>query len=144
MEARGGGGYALPLPFDAREAFGKVRAPVRVTIREHSFRTTTMRYGTVDYIGLNRQVRDAAGIGDGESLTVEMELDSEPRDVDVPVALSRALEQNHAAKAAFAGLSYTHKKEYARWISEAKREETRKRRVAKAVVMLRDGVRTPG
>ena len=56
-EARGGG-HVVALPFDAKEVFGRVRAPVRVTINGHVFRTTTMRYGGVDYIGLNREVRD--------------------------------------------------------------------------------------
>ena len=62
LETRGGGGHVLELPFDAKAAFGRVRAPVRVTVKGHTFRTTTMRYGGVDYIGLNREVRTAAGV----------------------------------------------------------------------------------
>ncbi|MET0206354.1 MAG: YdeI/OmpD-associated family protein [Thermoleophilaceae bacterium] len=63
--------------------------------------------------------------------------------MDIPPALAAALEEDGEAKAAFEGLSYTHRREYAEWISEAKREETRVRRVAKAVEMLRDGERSP-
>jgi hypothetical protein len=144
LETRGGGGHVVVLPFETRELFGQVRAPVRVTIRGHSFRTTTMRYGGVDYIGLNREVREAAGVVAGDAVAVAVELDTEPREVELPEDLARALGHDPAARAVIDGLSYTHRKEYARWVTEAKREETRKRRVANAVVMLREGVRTPG
>ena len=142
--ARGDGGHVVALPFDAREAFGKVRAPVRVTIGGHTFRTTAMRYAGVDYIGLNQEVREAAGVAAGDPLTVELDLDRDPREVTVPQELAVALAKGVAAKSVFDGLSYTHRKEYARWIADAKREETRTRRLAKAVEMLRAGVRTPG
>ena len=141
---RRGRGCVVALPFDAREKLGAVRVPVRITISAHTFRTTTMRYAGVDYIGLNREVRDAAGVNAGDTLTVELEHDTETREVDVPSELAEALEKNAAAEAAFEKLSYTHRKEYARWIAEAKREETRRRRLAKAVEMLRAGIRTPG
>jgi Bacteriocin-protection, YdeI or OmpD-Associated/Domain of unknown function (DUF1905) len=143
LEPRGRG-HVVALRFDVREAFGVVRAPVRVTIGGHTFRTTTMRYGGSDYIGLNREVRQAARVGAGDRLAVEMERDEEPREVDVPPALARMLAKDRAAKQAFGALSYTHRKEYARWIAEAKREETRERRLAKAIEMLRAGVSTPG
>ena len=142
VEGRGSG-HLVALPFDAREAYGRVRAPVTVTVRGHAFRTTTMRYGGVDYVGLNREVREAAGIAAGEMTTFEVVLDTGPREVEVPVELELALEADSAARAAFDKLSYTHRKEYARWIAEAKRNETRARRVARAVEMLRAGVQTP-
>ena len=68
-----------------------------------------------------------------------MELDAAPREVDVPEALATALAGDRAAAAAFEGLAFTHRKDYARWIDEAKREETRERRVAQALQMLREG-----
>jgi hypothetical protein len=143
VEARGRG-HVVALPFDARDTFGRVRAPVRVTLRGHTFRTTTMRYGESDYIGLNRAVRDAAGVSAGDEVSIHIELDLEKREVDVPPELASALDYDAAAKRAFDGLSYTHRKEYARWIAEAKREDTRARRFVQAVEMLRTGVRTPG
>ena len=143
VESRGSG-RVVALPFDARDAFGRVRAPVRVTVRGHTFRTTAMRYGEIDYIGLNRGVRDAAGVRAGDEVSIDIELDLEKREVDVPPELASALDHDAAAKRAFDGLSYTHRKEYARWIAEAKREDTRVRRLAQAVEMLRTGVRTPG
>ena len=72
-----------------------------------------------------------------------MELDDAPREVEVPAALAEALATAPDARDAFDALSMTHRKEYARWIAEAKRDETRRTRVEKAVAMLREGGRTP-
>jgi hypothetical protein len=136
-------GFVVQLPFDPKEAFGRVRAPVVVTVNDHSFRTTTMRYGDVDMIGLNREVRDATGLTAGDRTIFELAADTQPREVEVPEALASALHDDAAAREAFDALSYTHRREYARWIDEARREETRQRRVARAVELLRAGVRTP-
>jgi Bacteriocin-protection, YdeI or OmpD-Associated/Domain of unknown function (DUF1905) len=134
-------GFVVRLPFDPNDAFGRVRAPVVVTVNGHSFRTTTMRYGGVDLIGLNREVRDAAGLGAGDRAAFELAADTQPREVELPEAL--ALHDDVVARDAFNTLSYTRRREYARWIAEAKREDTRERRVARAVELLRAGVRTP-
>jgi bifunctional DNA-binding transcriptional regulator/antitoxin component of YhaV-PrlF toxin-antitoxin module len=138
-----GSGRVVVLPFDAKEAFGKIRAPVRVTVNGHTLRTTTMRYGGVDYIGFNSEVREAAGIAAGDVIEVTVEVDDDPRVVEVPPELAEALAGSAVAQAAFDGLSFTHRKEYARWIADAKRDETRERRVERAVEMLGNGVRTP-
>jgi Bacteriocin-protection, YdeI or OmpD-Associated/Domain of unknown function (DUF1905) len=137
------GGTTVALPFDAGEAFGRVRAPVRATVNGHTFRTTTMRYGGVDLIGLNRNVRAAAGVDSGDTITVVLEPDEEPREVAVPRELSEALDADPALRSFFDGLSFTHRNEYARWIEGAKRAETRERRLARALELLRAGVRHP-
>jgi uncharacterized protein YdeI (YjbR/CyaY-like superfamily) len=72
-----------------------------------------------------------------------LELDDEPRTVEVPEELQAALAADDAARAAFDGLSYTHRREYVEWVTGAKREETRRARLERAVGMLRDGVRHP-
>jgi uncharacterized protein YdeI (YjbR/CyaY-like superfamily) len=84
-------------------------------------------------------VRDAAGVQAGDTVEVELELDTAPREVETPAALADALALDPQARSAYEGLAYTHRKEYARWIAEAKREETRRGRVAKALEMLREG-----
>jgi uncharacterized protein YdeI (YjbR/CyaY-like superfamily) len=71
------------------------------------------------------------------TVQVELELDGASREVEVPAALAVALEGDANARAAFEALAYTHRKEYAVWVQEAKREETRERRVAQALEMLR-------
>jgi uncharacterized protein YdeI (YjbR/CyaY-like superfamily) len=75
----------------------------------------------------------------GDEVEVTIELDTAPRDVEVPEALAAALAADSQAKAAFDGMAFTHRKEYARWVAEAKREETRQRRVQQALDMLRAG-----
>ena len=133
----------VEVPFDVKERFGRARAPVRGTVDGAAFRTTVAVYGGRYYLGFNKEVRERAGIAIGDKVEVSLELDDEERTVEVPPALASALNANPPAKAAFEGLSYTHRREYANWIAEARREETRERRAKKAVAMLRDGVRHP-
>jgi uncharacterized protein YdeI (YjbR/CyaY-like superfamily) len=90
-------------------------------------------------VGLNRQVREGAGVGAGDRVDVELELDTEPRQVEVPQLLADALDADPRTQEKFDALAYTHRKEYARWISEARRPETARRRVERALQMLREG-----
>lgn len=90
-------------------------------------------------LGLNRAVRQEAGVEAGDTVDVTLELDTAPRALEVPDELAKALADDSAAQRVFDRLAYTHRKEYARWIAEAKREETRQRRVAQALEMLRQG-----
>ena len=122
---------------------GAKRFPVRATVNGYSWRTTVARMRGEFLVGLNRAVRDAAGVQAGDRVEVTVELDTEPREVDVPEALATALAGDPKATAAFEALAYTHRKEYARWIDEAKRDETRQRRVAQAMQMLREGRTRP-
>ena len=136
-----GGRIALRLPFDPKEAFGKARAPVRVTINEHPpFPTTVMVYAGVPWIGLRKGQIAEMGLAADEPVQVRVELDDAPREVDVPAELAAALQADPEASAAFDRLSFTHRKEYARWVSEAKREPTRQDRVAKTIERLKAGV----
>jgi hypothetical protein len=118
---------------------GAKRFPVVATVNGHTWRTTVTRMRGEFLLGLNRAVRDEAGVEAGDTVEVELVLDTTPREVEVPEALAEALADDPAVRAAFEGLAYTHRKEYARWIEDAKRDETRKRRVAEALEMLRQG-----
>ena len=118
---------------------GAKRFPVLATVNGHSWRTSVARMGGEYLVGLSRAVREAAGVEAGDKVEVVLELDRAPREVDVPEALAVALAGDPAAKAAFDGLAFTHRKEFARWVAEAKREETRQRRVEQALQMLREG-----
>lgn len=120
---------------------GAKRFPVVATVNGYTWRTTVMRMRGEFLLGLNRAVREAAGVHAGQTVDVKIELDEEPREVEVPEALASALAADPAASAAFDALAFTHRKEYARWIAEAKREETRERRLAQALQMLREGRR---
>jgi hypothetical protein len=118
---------------------GAKRFPVRATVNGYSWRTTVARMRGEFLVGLNRDVRSAAGVETGDSVEVVIELDTEPREVEVPQALASALAADVAARSAFDALSYTHRKQYARWITEAMRQETRERRVAQALDRLHQG-----
>lgn len=118
---------------------GAKRFPVVATVNGHTWRTSVARMGGEFLVGLNREVRTAAGAEAGDEVDVTLELDTAPREVELPEDLAAALASDPAAKAAFEGMSFTHRKEYARWITEAKREETRSRRVEQALERLREG-----
>jgi hypothetical protein len=118
---------------------GAKRFPVVATVNGYTWRTTVTRMGGEFLLGLNRQVREGAGAQAGDTVNVEVTLDDAPREVELPPALAAALQGDPAAKAAYDGMAYTHRKEYARWIAEAKREETRARRVAEALTMITAG-----
>jgi hypothetical protein len=116
---------------------------VRGTVNGHPFSTTVATYGGRYYLGFRREIHEAAGFDDGHRLSIVLELDDQPRTVEIPPELETALAADAEAKAAFDGLSYTHRREYVEWVSGAKREETRGARLERAVGMLRDGVRHP-
>ncbi len=118
---------------------GRRRFPVVATVNGYAWRTSVAPMGGEFLVGLSRAVRAAAGAQAGDTVDVELALDTAPREVEVPEALAAGLARNPAARAAFEGMAYTHRKEYARWIAEAKREETRDRRVAEALKMLAEG-----
>jgi len=118
---------------------GAKRFPVVATVNGYTWRASVARMGGESLLGLNRAVRQEAGVEAGDSVAVRLELDTAPREVDVPEALATALAADDVARAAFEKLAYTHRKEFARWVDEAKRDETRGRRVAKTLEMLRAG-----
>ena len=139
QEAGRGGGRWLEVPFDSKQAFGEARPAVAGTLNGTPFRGRLSVYGGKTYLGLNKEIRDAAGIDVGDEVDVVMDRDVAPREVEIPQELLAAFERDAAARAAFEGLAFTHRKEYARWIAEAKKEDTRERRVAKALAMLKGG-----
>lgn len=118
---------------------GAKRFPVVATVNGHTWRTTVTRMGGEFLLGLNREVRQAAGAEAGDAVEVALELDTAPRQVELPAPLADALAGDPDASAAFEKLAFTHRKEYARWVAEAKRAETRERRVAQALDLLREG-----
>jgi bacteriocin resistance YdeI/OmpD-like protein/uncharacterized protein DUF1905 len=140
-----GGNCFVPLPFDPKEVLGRARAPVVVSLDGHPpFRTTVAVYGGTAMIGLRKAQSAEFGLSPGDPVRVRIEADTQPRTVETPADLAVALAAAPDAAAAYERLSFTHRREYVRWITEAKRQATRDSRVAKAVEMLRTGTRTPG
>jgi hypothetical protein len=135
-------GTGLRVPREVVASLGqRKRPPVRVTIGEYTYRSTVAVYGDEFFLPLNALDRTKAGVAAGDQIDVDIELDTEPREVTVPADLASALDHDARAKQQFDGLSYSHKREYVNWIEEAKRAETRQRRIAKAVEMLSEGRR---
>lgn len=123
----------------ARVGEGAKRFPVVAAINGYEWRTSVTRMRGEFLVGLNREVREGAGVQAGDTVTLTLRLDTAPRDVEVPEALARALDAHPDVRAAFDNLAFTHRKEFARWIEEAKREDTRDRRLAQALDMIRTG-----
>jgi len=144
IERAGGGGAFVSIPFDVERVFGKSRVPVKVMIDGEPYRGSLVRMGGASHmLPLLKEIREKIAKGPGDAVDVVVEEDLGPRVVAVPKDLRRALASQAKALLFFRGLSYTGRKEYARWIESAKRQETRALRVAKAVAMLRQGKREP-
>jgi hypothetical protein len=144
IEGRDGGGAGAALPFDPKAAFGRARAPVRVTVGgTHTFRTTVAVYGGAGWVGLRKSQLAELGLQARGHVDLLVELGEQPREVELPIELAEALASDPEAAAAFDALSSSHRKEYAQWVDEAKRSATRNDRAAKSVQRLRDGTRTP-
>lgn len=124
-------------PIDIRDVFGKARPAVRVRINGYTWRTTIAVYGGRSYVGIALQHSTAAGIAEGDVVTIDVESDDEPRTVTVPEDFAAALAAEPGAAVRFEALPYTHRLEHVRAIEEAKRPETRARRIAAAIVRLR-------
>lgn len=130
----------LEVPFDAAAVFGsRARIPVCGTLNGTPYRSSIAPMGGKHRLVVNREMRAAFGVQKGDVVKVEMGVDFAPREVETPEDLERALAKKKAAREVWAGLAYTHRKEYADWIVEAKKPETRTRRVAKAIEMLGAG-----
>lgn len=125
----------IPLPFDPKEAFGTVRAPVTVTVNGYTFSSTVAAMGGPACVPLRRSHREAAGLEGGERLAVTVALDTAPRVVEAPADLLRALKAAGASEA-WKALSYTHQREHVEAVERAKKPETRARRIDRAVAMI--------
>src|SRR5689334_7476633 len=142
IQNAGGGGAYVEVPFDVEQAFGSKRPRVKVLIEGIPYRSTLMRMGSEHHIlGVLKNIRVQIGKTFGDEVTVTIEPDAEPRLIEIPTDLMKELKKDKEAKAFFDKLSYTHQKEYVRWVEEAKREETRQNRIAKTIEMLKKGKR---
>jgi hypothetical protein len=133
-------GFEVPAEVVDALGVGK-KPPVGVTIGGHRYRSTVAVYGGRYFLPLSAENRTAAGVAAGDEVDVDVELDTEPREVVVPADLTAALEGDGAAREAFERLSYSHRRRHVLAIEGAKTPETRQRRVTKALEMLREGRR---
>lgn len=127
----------LRVPPEAIAALGKgKKPPVKVTLNGFTYRTTVAAFGDVYMIPLSQERREAAGVQAGEIVEVTLELDLEPRTVEVPDDLAAALAQKPGARETFEALNFSTRKEHVRQVESAKAAETRQRRIAVIVAKL--------
>jgi uncharacterized protein DUF1905/bacteriocin resistance YdeI/OmpD-like protein len=130
----------IEVPAEVVASLGSSKHPkVRVTIKGYTYRSSVASMGGRFMLGVSAKVREGAGVAGGDKVTVDMELDTEPREVVVPPDLAAALKRNADAKRVFDGLSYSKKQRFVLPIDDAKTAETRQRRVDKAIDALRGG-----
>jgi hypothetical protein len=127
----------IPVPFDPAPIFGRTRAKVVVELGGHRYRTTIASMGDGPCLPLRRSNREAAGLEGGETLPVTLTLDTEPRVIEPPADLAKALRAAPPAWQRWGELSYSHQREHAEAVEGAKKPETRARRIAAAVEMVR-------
>ena len=138
IQNAGGGGAFVEVPFDVETAFGSKRPKVKAMIEGIPYRGTLVRMGTECHLLLIlKEIREKAGKTFGDEVKITVEADVEPRVIEIPAELKKVFVKEKEAKAIFDKLSYTHQKENVTWITEAKRDETRQRRVAKTIEMLK-------
>ena len=130
----------IRIPDEIMTGLGAGRKPpVRVTINGHSYRSTVATVDGRPMVGISAENRAGAGVAGGDAVDVDIELDSEPRQVTVPADFAKALDAEPAARRTFDGLSYSNQSWHTLQIDGAKSEETRQRRIARSVDALREG-----
>jgi hypothetical protein len=141
VELGGKTATGIPVPDDVIAALGSSkRPPVTITINGYTYRTTAVRMGDRFFVPLSAENREGAGVAAGDDITVDIEADTAPRQVTLPGDLDAAMDDD--ARSAYDALSYSHRKEWVRWVEEAKKPETRASRIEKTVSGLREGRKT--
>jgi hypothetical protein len=142
IENAGGGGAFVRIPFDVEEVYGKKRVPVKASIDGQPYRGTLVRMGEPFHILIIlKAIREKTGKDFGDEVEIMLAEDKEERKVSIPPDLKSALEKDPAAKTAFQKLSYSHQKEHVNAILDAKRPETRQRRILKTLSMLTEKIK---
>lgn len=131
-----GGGHALVVPKEVAAMFSSKRPPVLAHVNGVEYRSRLAVYSGQSYLGLRKDLLKELGVGVGDLVEVELVEDHQGRVVIEPPELTAALAENPAAKTAYDQLPFTHRNEYARWIDEGKKPETRADRVAKTIKRL--------
>jgi hypothetical protein len=135
-EARGGGAGILVPPEVIAGLGGGGRTKVNATFDGVPYRGSVVTYGGRQIIGLLKSIRTEIGKGPGDVVTVTLEVDVAPRSVELPEELAALLAASPRARGRFEALSYSHQREHANHVAEAKRPETRMRRAEKTIESL--------
>ena len=130
----------IQVPEEVMEALGAGKRPaVTVTVNGYRYRSTVASMGGVAMVSLSAEHRAGAGVAGGDEVEVDLELDTAPREVEVPADLAAALDAEPAARSTFDGLSYSNRSWHVLQVNGAKTDETRRRRIARSVDLLKQG-----
>ncbi|MDQ6642100.1 MAG: YdeI/OmpD-associated family protein [Actinomycetota bacterium] len=144
LQAHGKTATGFVVPEEIVDRLGAGRRPkVTVTIRGHTYRSSIASMGGRMLLGVSAENREAAGVRAGDVLDVDVEVDSEERTVEVPEAMAAAMAGDDKVRAFYDSLSYSQKQTFALSVRDAKTDETRQRRVDKAISALREGRKRP-
>ena len=133
---------ALRPPFDVPTVFGtRARVPVRGTVNGYPFRSSLCNMGSGHMMVVNRTIRTGGKCEAGDIVDVVLERDRQERTVEVPTTIEKVIASNKTAQATWDSLSYTHRKEWIRALTEAKREETKAARMKRLMAALKEGKR---
>lgn len=139
---KSGGAYVI-IPFNVEEMYGKKRVKIKAWFERVSYRGLLVRMGTPDHILIiKKDIRAQIGKEPGDTVSIKLLEDTEPRTVEIPTDFKKLLNENEVVNAFFEKLSYTHQKEYVQWIEGARKQETRERRMKKAIEMMSKGKKT--
>ena len=140
MQSAGKTALGFEIPPEVVESLGAGRRPpVLVTINGYTYRNTVAVYGGVYMIGVSAENLAQAKVKGGDDAEVDLELDTAPREVDVPPALRAALDADPAARATFDKLSYSNKSWHALQVAGTNNPDTRARRIERSIAALREG-----
>lgn len=135
-----GNNTGICVPDEVVEKLGAgKKPPVHVTVNDFTYRNTIAVMGGNFMIGVSADIRSKTGIKGGDKVKVTLELDTKPREVEVPADFQQLLDENPKAKQLFDSLSYSNKQRYVLPMGQAKTEETRQRRMEKAIIELSEG-----
>jgi hypothetical protein len=135
-EAPRGGAFVRIPPEVVSDLGGGGRIPVKASFDGVGYRGSIVRMGGESVLGILKDIREELGKSLGDEVEVAVERDAQEREVEIPIELARLLGTNPAALEAFEALSYTHRREHARHVADAKRPETRTRRAQKTIETL--------
>ena len=133
-------GAFVTFPYDLKELYGIGNLiPVKAMFDRVEYRGSIAKMGGTAILILRKDVRAKLGKGPGDTVNVKIEVDSEPRPVEIPPELQVALDGDLDARSKFESMAHSHRREYAGWVGEAKKEETRLRRASRAIDMIKQG-----
>lgn len=132
----------IEIPFDIEKEFGTKRVKVKAKFDSEKYRGSIVRMGSPCYIiGITKEIRNKIGKSYGDIISVEVEKDEDERIVELPMEFEENLKLNDLAYKFFENLSYSQKRKYVKWITSAKKDETKKKRIEEAILNLKNNIK---